>query len=157
VRERGATAHEISEEIPDVAWAKIDGRRDPDRAGIRRSELAGCTATGSTSTPALSPSVQPASARSTGLLMPLGHRRYTKIVSARIVHSAMSVTFSGLRALLDGARPGGRRVGHHAQPRGAGAVNRTVGEDSWYSADGSRPGGLTGFLPPMLLVGSGER
>jgi S-DNA-T family DNA segregation ATPase FtsK/SpoIIIE len=32
VRERGATAHEISEDTPGVAWAKIDGRRDPDRA-----------------------------------------------------------------------------------------------------------------------------
>ncbi len=28
----GATAHEISEDTPGVAWAKIDGRRDPDRA-----------------------------------------------------------------------------------------------------------------------------
>ncbi|MGH3900882.1 MAG: FtsK/SpoIIIE domain-containing protein, partial [Pseudonocardiaceae bacterium] len=32
VRERGAMAHEISEDTPGVAWAKIDGRRDPDRA-----------------------------------------------------------------------------------------------------------------------------
>ncbi|MGH3926282.1 MAG: FtsK/SpoIIIE domain-containing protein, partial [Pseudonocardiaceae bacterium] len=32
VRERGATAHEISEDTPGVAWVKIDGRRDPDRA-----------------------------------------------------------------------------------------------------------------------------
>jgi DNA segregation ATPase FtsK/SpoIIIE, S-DNA-T family len=32
VRQRGATAHEISEDTPGVAWAKIDGRRDPDRA-----------------------------------------------------------------------------------------------------------------------------
>jgi S-DNA-T family DNA segregation ATPase FtsK/SpoIIIE len=32
VRERGAAAHEISEDTPGVAWAKIDGRRDPDRA-----------------------------------------------------------------------------------------------------------------------------
>jgi S-DNA-T family DNA segregation ATPase FtsK/SpoIIIE len=32
VRERGAAAHEISEDTPRVAWAKIDGRRDPDRA-----------------------------------------------------------------------------------------------------------------------------
>jgi S-DNA-T family DNA segregation ATPase FtsK/SpoIIIE len=32
VRERGAAAHEISEDIPGVAWAKADGRRDPDRA-----------------------------------------------------------------------------------------------------------------------------
>ncbi|MGH4009281.1 MAG: FtsK/SpoIIIE domain-containing protein [Pseudonocardiaceae bacterium] len=32
VRERGAAAQEISEDAPGVAWAKIDGRRDPDRA-----------------------------------------------------------------------------------------------------------------------------
>jgi len=32
VRQRGAAAHEISEDTPGVAWAKIDGRRDPDRA-----------------------------------------------------------------------------------------------------------------------------
>jgi DNA segregation ATPase FtsK/SpoIIIE, S-DNA-T family len=32
VRERGAAAHEISEDTPGVAWAKIDGRRDPDLA-----------------------------------------------------------------------------------------------------------------------------
>jgi S-DNA-T family DNA segregation ATPase FtsK/SpoIIIE len=32
VRHRGATAHEISEDTPGVAWAKIDGRRDPQRA-----------------------------------------------------------------------------------------------------------------------------
>lgn len=32
VRERGATAHEISEDTPGVAWAKIDGRREPHRA-----------------------------------------------------------------------------------------------------------------------------
>jgi S-DNA-T family DNA segregation ATPase FtsK/SpoIIIE len=32
VRHRGATAHEISEDTPGVAWAKLDGRRDPDRA-----------------------------------------------------------------------------------------------------------------------------
>jgi DNA segregation ATPase FtsK/SpoIIIE, S-DNA-T family len=32
VRQRGAAAHEISEDIPGVAWAKIDGHRDPDRA-----------------------------------------------------------------------------------------------------------------------------
>ena len=32
VRQRGATAHEISEDTPGVAWAKIDGRRDPQRA-----------------------------------------------------------------------------------------------------------------------------
>ncbi|HWR48060.1 MAG TPA: cell division protein FtsK, partial [Pseudonocardiaceae bacterium] len=32
VRERGAAAHEISEDTPGVAWAKVDGRRDPDRA-----------------------------------------------------------------------------------------------------------------------------
>ena len=32
VRQRGATAHEISEDTPGVAWAKLDGRRDPDRA-----------------------------------------------------------------------------------------------------------------------------
>jgi S-DNA-T family DNA segregation ATPase FtsK/SpoIIIE len=31
VRQRGATAHEISEDTPGVAWAKLDGRRDPDR------------------------------------------------------------------------------------------------------------------------------
>ena len=31
VRERGAAAHEISEDTPGVAWVKIDGRRDPDR------------------------------------------------------------------------------------------------------------------------------
>lgn len=31
VRERGATAHEISEDTPGVAWAKLDGRRDPQR------------------------------------------------------------------------------------------------------------------------------
>ena len=32
VRERGAAAQEISEDTPGVAWAKLDGRRDPDRA-----------------------------------------------------------------------------------------------------------------------------
>jgi S-DNA-T family DNA segregation ATPase FtsK/SpoIIIE len=32
VRERGATAHEISEHTPGVAWAKEDGRREPFRA-----------------------------------------------------------------------------------------------------------------------------
>jgi S-DNA-T family DNA segregation ATPase FtsK/SpoIIIE len=32
VRERGAAAHEISEDTPSVAWAKVDGHRDPDRA-----------------------------------------------------------------------------------------------------------------------------
>ncbi|WP_216205490.1 FtsK/SpoIIIE domain-containing protein [Amycolatopsis aidingensis] len=32
VRERGATAHEISEQTPGVAWAKEDGRREPFRA-----------------------------------------------------------------------------------------------------------------------------
>jgi S-DNA-T family DNA segregation ATPase FtsK/SpoIIIE len=32
VRQRGASAHEISEDTPGVAWIKIDGRRDPDRA-----------------------------------------------------------------------------------------------------------------------------
>jgi S-DNA-T family DNA segregation ATPase FtsK/SpoIIIE len=32
VRDRGAAAHEISEDTPGVAWVKIDGRRDPDRA-----------------------------------------------------------------------------------------------------------------------------
>jgi DNA segregation ATPase FtsK/SpoIIIE, S-DNA-T family len=30
--QRGATAHEISEDTPGVAWTKIDGRRDPQRA-----------------------------------------------------------------------------------------------------------------------------
>ncbi|MGH3905450.1 MAG: FtsK/SpoIIIE domain-containing protein [Pseudonocardiaceae bacterium] len=32
VRERGATAHEIDETTPGVAWVKVDGRREPDRA-----------------------------------------------------------------------------------------------------------------------------
>jgi S-DNA-T family DNA segregation ATPase FtsK/SpoIIIE len=32
VRQRGAAAHEISEETPGIAWAKLDGRREPDRA-----------------------------------------------------------------------------------------------------------------------------
>jgi S-DNA-T family DNA segregation ATPase FtsK/SpoIIIE len=32
VRQRGATAHEISEDTPGVAWAKVDGRREPARA-----------------------------------------------------------------------------------------------------------------------------
>ncbi|MBK1785231.1 FtsK/SpoIIIE domain-containing protein [Prauserella cavernicola] len=32
VRERGATAHEISEQTPGVAWAKEEGRREPFRA-----------------------------------------------------------------------------------------------------------------------------
>jgi S-DNA-T family DNA segregation ATPase FtsK/SpoIIIE len=32
VRQRGATAHEISEETPGVAWVKIDSHRDPERA-----------------------------------------------------------------------------------------------------------------------------
>jgi S-DNA-T family DNA segregation ATPase FtsK/SpoIIIE len=32
VRQRGAAAYEISEDTPGVAWTKIDGRRDPDRA-----------------------------------------------------------------------------------------------------------------------------
>ena len=32
VRERGAAAHEISEDTPGVAWVKIDGHRDPQRA-----------------------------------------------------------------------------------------------------------------------------
>jgi DNA segregation ATPase FtsK/SpoIIIE, S-DNA-T family len=31
VRERGAAAQEISEDTPGVAWAKVDGRRDPQR------------------------------------------------------------------------------------------------------------------------------
>ena len=31
VRQRGAAAHEISEDTPGVAWVKLDGRRDPDR------------------------------------------------------------------------------------------------------------------------------
>jgi S-DNA-T family DNA segregation ATPase FtsK/SpoIIIE len=31
VRERGATAHEIPESTPGVAWVKVDGQRDPDR------------------------------------------------------------------------------------------------------------------------------
>jgi DNA segregation ATPase FtsK/SpoIIIE, S-DNA-T family len=31
VRERGATAHEILESTPGVAWVKVDGQRDPDR------------------------------------------------------------------------------------------------------------------------------
>lgn len=31
VRERGATAHEIDETTPGVAWVKLDGRRDPQR------------------------------------------------------------------------------------------------------------------------------
>jgi DNA segregation ATPase FtsK/SpoIIIE, S-DNA-T family len=32
VRQRGAAAHEISEDTPGVAWTKIDGRREPQRA-----------------------------------------------------------------------------------------------------------------------------
>jgi DNA segregation ATPase FtsK/SpoIIIE, S-DNA-T family len=32
VRQRGAAAHEISEDTPGVAWAKLDGRREPHRA-----------------------------------------------------------------------------------------------------------------------------
>ena len=32
VRDRGATAHEISEDTPGVAWVKVDGRRGPARA-----------------------------------------------------------------------------------------------------------------------------
>jgi S-DNA-T family DNA segregation ATPase FtsK/SpoIIIE len=32
VRERGAAAHEISEDTPGVAWAKLDGPREPQRA-----------------------------------------------------------------------------------------------------------------------------
>ncbi|MDQ3764804.1 MAG: FtsK/SpoIIIE domain-containing protein [Actinomycetota bacterium] len=32
VRQRGAAAHEISEDTPGVAWAKLDGHRDPTRA-----------------------------------------------------------------------------------------------------------------------------
>ncbi len=32
VRERGATAHEIDEITPGVAWVKLDGRREPQRA-----------------------------------------------------------------------------------------------------------------------------
>jgi DNA segregation ATPase FtsK/SpoIIIE, S-DNA-T family len=32
VRERGAAAHEIDEATPGVAWAKVDGHRDPQRA-----------------------------------------------------------------------------------------------------------------------------
>jgi S-DNA-T family DNA segregation ATPase FtsK/SpoIIIE len=32
VRERGAAAHEISEDTPGVAWVKLDGRREPQRA-----------------------------------------------------------------------------------------------------------------------------
>lgn len=32
VRERGATAHEIAEDTPGVAWVKVDGRREPARA-----------------------------------------------------------------------------------------------------------------------------
>jgi len=32
VRERGAAAHEISEDTPGVAWIKVEGRRNPERA-----------------------------------------------------------------------------------------------------------------------------
>jgi S-DNA-T family DNA segregation ATPase FtsK/SpoIIIE len=32
VRDRGATAHEIAEDTPGVAWVKSDGRREPQRA-----------------------------------------------------------------------------------------------------------------------------
>ncbi|HEX8864312.1 MAG TPA: cell division protein FtsK, partial [Lentzea sp.] len=32
VRQRGAAAHEISENTPGVAWLKEDGQREPDRA-----------------------------------------------------------------------------------------------------------------------------
>jgi S-DNA-T family DNA segregation ATPase FtsK/SpoIIIE len=32
VRQRGAAANEISEDTPGVAWAKLDGRREPQRA-----------------------------------------------------------------------------------------------------------------------------
>jgi DNA segregation ATPase FtsK/SpoIIIE, S-DNA-T family len=32
VRERGAAAHEISEDTPGLAWAKLDGHREPQRA-----------------------------------------------------------------------------------------------------------------------------
>lgn len=31
VRDRGATAHEVPESTPGVAWVKVDGQRDPDR------------------------------------------------------------------------------------------------------------------------------
>ncbi|WP_231648346.1 hypothetical protein [Saccharothrix sp. NRRL B-16348] len=32
VRQRGAAAHEVSENTPGVAWVKQDGQREPDRA-----------------------------------------------------------------------------------------------------------------------------
>jgi S-DNA-T family DNA segregation ATPase FtsK/SpoIIIE len=32
VRQRGAEAHRIAEDTPGVAWVKVDGRREPDRA-----------------------------------------------------------------------------------------------------------------------------
>jgi len=32
VRQRGAAAHEISENTPGVAWLKTDGQREPERA-----------------------------------------------------------------------------------------------------------------------------
>jgi S-DNA-T family DNA segregation ATPase FtsK/SpoIIIE len=32
VRERGAAAHDIEESTPGVAWVKVDGRREPERA-----------------------------------------------------------------------------------------------------------------------------
>ncbi|MBY8852919.1 cell division protein FtsK, partial [Saccharothrix sp. MB29] len=32
VRQRGAAAHEISENTPGVAWVKQDGQREPERA-----------------------------------------------------------------------------------------------------------------------------
>lgn len=32
LRDRGASAHEIDETTPGVAWVKLDGRRDPERA-----------------------------------------------------------------------------------------------------------------------------
>ncbi|HEX2297656.1 MAG TPA: FtsK/SpoIIIE domain-containing protein [Pseudonocardiaceae bacterium] len=57
VRERGAAAHEIAENTPGVAWVKVDGRRDPDRARAFHTtdadldELAAYVAAGCLDTP----------------------------------------------------------------------------------------------------------
>ncbi|MGH3871797.1 MAG: FtsK/SpoIIIE domain-containing protein [Pseudonocardiaceae bacterium] len=62
VRQRGATAHEISEDTPGVAWFKVDGRRDPDRARAFHTtdtdldELSAYVTAGHDQAPALLPS-----------------------------------------------------------------------------------------------------
>ncbi|MGH3795254.1 MAG: FtsK/SpoIIIE domain-containing protein [Pseudonocardiaceae bacterium] len=61
VRERGAAAHEIEETTPGVAWVKIDGRREPQRARAFHStdpdldDLSGYVSAGHHDAPSLLP------------------------------------------------------------------------------------------------------